>query len=52
MTNKYKSTDKIQLTEHFNVSEFRCKCGGTHDTILNPKLPKKLESQYKTWRTC
>ena len=40
MTNKYKSTDKIQLTKHFNVSEFRCKCGGTHDTILNPKLQK------------
>lgn len=48
MTNKYKSTDNTQLTPHFNVSEFRCKCGGTHDTILNPELPKKLESLYST----
>ncbi|MDE5834075.1 MAG: hypothetical protein K2H26_00985, partial [Ruminococcus sp.] len=48
MTNTYKSTDKKQLTEHFNVSEFRCKCGGTHDTILNPELPDKLEKLYKS----
>ncbi|MDE6666621.1 MAG: hypothetical protein K2K14_10640 [Ruminococcus sp.] len=48
MTNTYKSTDKTQLTEHFNVSEFRCKCGGTHDTVINPELPKKLEQLYKT----
>lgn len=47
MTNTYKSTDKKQLTEHFNVSEFRCKCSGTHDTILNPELPDKLEKLYK-----
>ncbi|MDE6501144.1 MAG: hypothetical protein K2L10_03590 [Ruminococcus sp.] len=47
MTNTYKSTDKKQLTEHFNVSEFRCKCGGTHDTILNPELPEKLEKLHK-----
>lgn len=39
----YKYNDKTQLTEHFNVSEFRCKCGGTHDTIIDPALPQKLE---------
>lgn len=42
----YKYNDNTQLTPHFNVSEFRCKCGETHDTILNPELPKKLESLY------
>ena len=47
MTNTYKSTDKTQLAEHFNVLEFRCKCGGTHDTILNPEFPEKLEKLYK-----
>lgn len=44
----YKYNDNTQLTQHFNVSEFRCKCGGTHETILNPELPKKLESLYST----
>lgn len=48
MTNTYKSNDKTQLTAHFNVSEFRCKCGGTHNTILNPELPDKLEKLYKS----
>ena len=46
MTNSYKSTDKTQLTEHFNVSEFKCKCGKNHDTILYPDLPKKLEKLH------
>ena len=35
------------LTEHFNVSEFRCQCGGTHDTIINTELPEKLEKLFK-----
>ena len=47
MVNSYKSTDTSQITEHFKVSEFRCKCGGTHDTILNPELPEKLEKLHK-----
>lgn len=42
----YKSTDKTQLTEHFNVSEFRCKCGGTHDTKLDETLVEKLEKLH------
>ena len=35
------------LAEHFSVSEFRCKCGGSHDTILNSELPEKLEKLFK-----
>ena len=44
--NTYKSTDKTQLTEHFNISEFRCKCGGNHDTKLDTDLVNKLEKLY------
>lgn len=47
MIRNYKSTDKAQLTDHFNVSEFRCKCGGNHDTLLDDELVQKLEQLYK-----
>jgi len=47
MIRNYKSTDKAQLTDHFNVSEFRCKCGGNHDTLLDDKLVQKLEQLFK-----
>ncbi len=43
----YKSTDRTQLTEHFNVSEFKCKCGGSHDTRLDEALVQKLEQLHK-----
>lgn len=42
----YKYNDNTQLTPHFNVSEFRSKCGETHDTIINTALPTKLEMLY------
>lgn len=47
MIKTFKSTDITQLTPHFNVSEFRCKCGGTHSTVINPELPEKLEKLFK-----
>lgn len=43
----YKYNDKTQLAEHFNVQEFRCKCGGSHDILVNPELPAKLEKLHK-----
>ncbi|MDE6426147.1 MAG: hypothetical protein K2K89_08430 [Ruminococcus sp.] len=46
-TKNYKYNDTSMLAEHFSVSEFRCKCGGTHDTIINPELPEKLEKLFK-----
>lgn len=46
MIKTYKSTDRIQLTEHFNVSEFKCKCGGNHDTKLDTELVDKLEKLH------
>ncbi|MDE6775810.1 MAG: hypothetical protein K2J37_05905 [Ruminococcus sp.] len=45
--NTYKSTDRTQLTTHFNLSEFKCKCGGTHDTYLDLTLANKLEQLHK-----
>lgn len=42
----YKFNDNTQLTAHFNVSEFRCKCGGNHDTKLDEALVQKLEQLY------
>lgn len=43
----YKYNDKTQLAEHFNVQEFRCKCGGAHDILVNQELPAKLEKLHK-----
>ncbi len=46
MIKTYKPTDNTQLTTHFNVSEFRCKCGGNHDTKLDTELANKLEKLH------
>lgn len=43
MATSYKYNTAYKLTEHFSVSEFRCKCGQTHDTLIDPKLPSLLE---------
>ena len=43
----YKYNDTTQLTEHFNVQEFHCECGGTHDIIINHELVDKLEQLFK-----
>ena len=43
----YKYNDETQLSAHFNAREFRCKCGKTHDTELNPKLVDNLEKLYR-----
>lgn len=39
----YKYNDKTQLTEHFNVQEFKCKCGKAHEIKIDSALPKILE---------
>lgn len=43
----YTYTDETQLSAHFNVREFRCKCGRSHDIELNPDLILKLEKLYR-----
>ena len=40
----YKYTDTTQITEHFRASEFRCKCGKTHDFNVDDELVEKLEA--------
>ena len=42
----YKFNDKTQLSAHFNVREFRCKCGGTHDILISSELIDKLEQLH------
>ena len=42
MIKTYPFDDKTQLSAHFNVSEFRCKCGKAHDTLLADELVDKL----------
>lgn len=44
--NTYKNTDSTQLSAHFNVREFRCKCGSTHDILISSELINKLEQLH------
>lgn len=39
----YKYDNNDTLTKNLKVSEFRCKCGGKHDTLLDENLPVKLQ---------
>ncbi len=59
MIKTYPFDDKTQLSVHFNVSEFRCKCGKAHDTLLADELvrqvgtaifrPQLLENHRDQW---
>lgn len=40
----YNYNDKTQLTKHFNVQEFKCKCGKNHEIKIDDKLPILLEN--------
>ena len=44
----YASNDRTQLSPHFNVQEFRCKCGDMHDILISDELIQKLEELYTT----
>lgn len=46
MSKTYDFSNKTQLSPHFNISEFRCKCGKEHETLNNPELIDKLEKLY------
>lgn len=46
MIKKFESGDKSQLSPHFNVQEFRCKCGQPHDIMIAEELVDKLEKLY------
>ena len=42
----YQFDDKAQLSAHFNVQEFKCQCGKSHDILIDSGLIDKLESLY------
>lgn len=42
----YNYYDKTQLSTHFNVQEFKCKCGRNHTIIINEKLVQLLEKLF------
>ena len=44
--NHYDYNDSTQLSPHFNVREFRCSCGKSHETLLVSELVDKLEALY------
>ena len=46
MVKTYPYNDNTQLSPHFNITEFRCKCGGKHDTPLDDTLIDKLEQLF------
>lgn len=46
MSKSYEFADKTQLSPHFNISEFRCKCGKEHETLNSPELIEKLEKLF------
>lgn len=48
MIKTYKSTDRIQLSEHFNCSEFKCKCNIIHNYLISDELITKLEQLFST----
>ena len=43
---KYQYSDSVQITSHFNSTEFRCKCGKEHEFEVNNNLVQKLEQLY------
>ncbi len=43
---KYQYSDSVQISQHFNSTEFRCKCGKEHDFEVNDNLVQKLEKLY------
>ena len=44
--NTYRNTDSTQLSAHFNVQEFKCQCGKSHDILIDSGLVDKLEALY------
>ena len=53
-TNEYKQVhysydDKTQISKHFNVQEFKCKCGNKHDIVINTRLVAGLEKLFETF---
>lgn len=46
MVKSYAHNDTTQLSPHFNVKEFKCQCGRTHDTKVSEELVANLEKLF------
>ena len=46
MIQRYDYNDSTQISPHFNVQEFRCKCGQSHGILISEELIEKLEKLY------
>lgn len=42
----YINSDCTQLSEHFNIQEFRCKCGKNHNILISDELIIRLEELF------
>lgn len=40
---KYSYADQTQISPHFSVQEFKCRCGKNHDILISDELVSKLE---------
>lgn len=50
MVRTYRYEEKVQLTPHFNTSQFKCKCGKPHDFKVSDELVQNLEKLYTELR--
>ena len=46
----FSASDKTQISKHFNVQEFKCKCGKQHDILINLYLVYMLEKIMDTMK--
>ncbi len=46
MVTKYECGCSEQISQHFNVKEFKCKCGTPHEILIDTELIKMLENLY------
>ena len=44
---EYKNKTKCKISEHFDAYEFRCKCGKSHDILIDTDLVNWLENLRK-----
>lgn len=46
MIKTYNYNDNVKLSEHFSASEFRCKCGKSHEFKVDDSLVSNLEKLF------
>lgn len=46
MVKRYKYNSNVLLSKHFTVQDFKCKCGGKHDILIDTALVDLLEKIY------